>query len=295
MLLARRQRRLIVPLLAPALLLFGVFWLYPSVRAVYVALTEWDGVNSPRYIGFRNFADLLDDRIYRTALENTIRYTIYGAVLIFTLGLLFAWWTRAAGVRGGRTYRFIIMAPMALSVVTAALLFKFLLNPTVGPINAALSAVGLDGLARPWLADPSTALACIVMVTVWHGIGQWVILFGAGFARIPSEILDAARVDGASGARIFFAISLPLVWDVLRVLLLLWIVGGLTGGFGFVWAMTQGGPFNSTELLTTFQYRAAFVEARYGYAAAIAVTIAVFAGILVSIVAALTRRSKVTY
>jgi len=161
-------------------------------------------------------------------------------------------------------------------------------------LNGFLGAVGLGSLERPWLGLTSTAMPAVIVATLWHGIGIWMIFFAAAISRVPVELKEAARIDGASSFRIFRHIVFPLIWDVTRVLLVLWVIGALQA-FAFIWAMTAGGPLNSTNVFGSYLYEVAFQDSRYGYAAAIAVVMFFLVLILTLVTNRLTRREAVEY
>jgi ABC-type sugar transport system permease subunit len=292
--LNRQKRKLLVPFLAPALLLYGAFFLYPASKTFYVALTSWHGVTSSLpFVGLDNFRALAHDQLFRGTISNTFKFAVMGAVLLFPLALFLAYAT-SEKLFGARTFRFIILAPVALSVATAALLWKFILNPNFGLLNGFLGAVGLGGLERPWLGLTSTAMPAVVVATIWHGIGIWMIFFAAAITRVPVDLKEAARIDGASSFAIFRHIVFPLIWDVTRILLVLWVIGALQA-FAFIWAMTQGGPLNATNVFGSYLYQVAFLDSRYGYAAAIAVVMFLLVLILSLATNRLTRREAVEY
>jgi len=292
--LNRQKRKLLLPFLAPALLLYCVFFLYPAARTFHVALTSWNGITPDLpFVGLDNFRELADDPIFRGTIRNTAVFTILGAIVLFPLALFLAFAT-SEKVFGARTFRFIVLAPVALSVATAALLWKFALNPNFGLVNGLLGAVDLEEWSRPWLGMESTAMIAVVLATIWHGVGIWMIFFAAAISRVPQELKEAARIDGASSWRIFCHIVFPLIWDVTRILIVLWIIGALQA-FAFIFAMTGGGPFNATNVFGTYLYDAAFVESRFGYAAAVAVVMFGLILCFTAIVTRLTRRATVQY
>lgn len=292
--LNRQKRKLLLPFLAPALFLYGIFFLYPAVRTFHVALTSWNGITPHLpFVGLDNFRELADDPIFRGTIRNTAVFTILGAIVLFPLALFLAFAT-SEKVFGARTFRFIVLAPVALSVATAALLWKFALNPNFGLVNGLLGAVDLEEWSRPWLGMESTAMIAVVLATIWHGVGIWMIFFAAAISRVPPELKEAARIDGASSWRIFRHIVFPLIWDVTRILIVLWIIGALQA-FAFIFAMTGGGPFNATNVFGTYLYNAAFVESRFGYAAAVAVVMFGLILCFTAIVTRLTRREAVQY
>lgn len=292
--LNRQKRKLLLPFLAPAVLLYATFFLYPAARTFYVSLTSWSGVTSHLpFVGLHNFSQLAHDEIFRNTIGNTFKFTVMGGVVLFPLALFLAYAT-SERLLGRRTFRFIILAPVALSVAAAALLWKFALNPNFGLLNGLLGSVGLHSLEQPWLGQTSTAMPSVVAATVWHGVGIWMIFFAAAITRVPVELKEAARIDGASTLAIFRFIVFPLIWDVTRILLVLWIINALQA-FAFIYAMTGGGPFNSTNVFGTYLFEVAFQEFRYGYAAAIAVVMFFLILVLTLGVNRLTRREAVQY
>ena len=292
--LNRQKRKLLIPFLAPALLLYGLFFLYPATRTFYVALTSWNGIDPHlKYIGLDNFRELAHDPVFRGTIKHTAQFTILGAIVLFPLSLFLAFAT-SDSVFGARTFRFIILAPVALSVATAALIWKFALNPNFGIVDGVLNGVGLGGLSRPWLGEARPALIAVVLATIWHGVGTYMIFFSAAISRVPKELKEAARIDGASSWNIFRYVVFPLIWDVTRILLILWIIGGLQT-FAFIFAMTGGGPFHATNVFGTYLYDAAFVQSRFGYAAAVAVVIFILVLIFTAVANRVTRRETVQY
>ena len=290
----RQKRRLILPFLFPALALYVLFMLYPAFTTFYIAVTDWNGVttNLP-FVGLQNFTDLANDEVFISTIGHTVWFTALGALILFPVAIFFAYVTHH--LKFSRLYQFLIIAPMALSVTTAALLWKFMLNPDFGIFSKLFDAVGLHSLANvEWLGSTQTAMLMIVLATIWHGIGLWMTLFVAAIERVPQELRDAALIDGATGFRTFRYVVWPLIWEVTRTLLILWIIQGLQA-FAFIIAMTNGGPLGSTQVVGTYLYRIAFTDGRFGYGAAIAVVL--FFAVLLSAVFAnrLTKRESLQY
>ena len=157
------------------------------------------------------------------------------------------------------------------------------LQPESGTDQSRLNALGLDQLAVPWLGDVRFALTAIIVAAIWHGIGSWVLLISAGIDRIPADLPDAARVDGASDWQVFRSITIPLLWEVLRILLVLWIIQAMQA-FTFIYVMTGpvsvGGPLGSTDVMVTYVYRIAFTDFKWAYGAALATAMLVMIFVL---------------
>lgn len=287
----RQKRRLAIPFLFPALGVYVGFMLYPAFTTFYVSLTSWDGV-TPKlpFVGLSNFRSLAHDGTFRSTIGHTLLFTVLGAVILFPLAIFFAYVTHDR--KFGRLFRFLILAPLALSVTTSALIWKFALDPNFGLVQKAFRATGLDGLAnQQWLGDTRTAMLMIVLATIWNGVGLWMTLFAAAIERVPKELLDAAQVDGATGFRTFRYVVWPLIWEVTRTLLILWIIQGLQA-FAFIIAMTNGGPLGSTQVIGTYMYGTVFQDGRFGYGSAIAVVL-FFAILVIALVSMrITRRES---
>ncbi|WP_326640366.1 sugar ABC transporter permease [Streptosporangium sp. NBC_01755] len=267
------QRRIIIPFLIPALALLGVFFLYPLVKTVDLSLNEFSRTGTMRFVGIEQYRLLAGDPAFFNSLKNTFLITIIGSCMLFPPAMAIAW-ALSQRIHGERFFRFVVFAPVVLSVAVVSLMWKFLYHPTLGLINPALESMGLGTLAKIWLGDPATALAAVTFVSVWHGIGIWIVLLCAGFERLPTDVLQAARIDGAGEWRVFWSIMLPMMRDLLRMLAILWVVQSLQT-FAFVYIMTGGGPFGSTDTVGTLMYRVAFDRADFGYAAAIGVVLVV--------------------
>lgn len=287
----RQKRRLVIPFLLPPLGLYAGFMLYPAFTTFYVSLTNWNGItaNLP-YVGFQNFRELAHDATFRSTIDHTVLFTVLGAAILFPLAIFFAYVTHER--RLGRLYRFLILAPLALSVTTSALIWKFALDPNFGVTKSVFGALGLNSLARvQWLGNTNTAMLMIVLATIWNGIGLWMTLFASAIERVPQDLRDAALVDGASSFGTFRYVVWPLIWEVTRTLLILWIIQGLQA-FAFIIAMTNGGPLGSTQVIGTYLYDSAFQDNRFGYASAIAVVLFVVILIIALVTARVTRRES---
>lgn len=273
-----------LPMLLPALVVYGIFLFYPVITTLWVALTDWNGITAARMVGVDNFLELARDERLRSATVHTAQFVVLGGLILFPLAFYFAYSTEH--VRLGRAYRFLILVPITLSVTTASLLWKFALNPNFGIVNPVLRHLGLSRLAETqWLGDTRTAMLMVVLATIWSGAGVWMLFLASAIAQVSPDLREAAALDGASRTRIFWNIVMPLVWPVTRTLILLWIIQAAQA-FGFIVAMTNGGPLGSTEVVGTYLYKAAFNDYRYGYASAIAVALAA----LVLLVALVGRR-----
>lgn len=269
----RSRRQLVMPFLLPQTLLYLTLSIVPLALTVIYGFTEWQSRGTaPRLIGLENFSMMIRDHLFFNAMRNSIYLVVVGGVILFIPAFAIAW-CLSQPIRFRQFFRFIILAPVAISVSVAGLIWKWIYNPTHGLINSLLRWVGLDQFAIAWLGEPATALTAIIVASIWHGIGTWVLLISAGLDRIPRDFIDAARVDGAGEWHVFIYITIPLIWEVLRILLVLWIIQALQA-FTFIYVMTGpvgiGGPLNSTEVMGTYVFKTAFTSFNWGYGAALA-------------------------
>jgi ABC-type sugar transport system permease subunit len=266
----KSRQKLIVPFILPAFIVYTVFIFFPLILTISYSFTNWQGHNLDRpFYGITNFLLIFKDPQILNAIKNTLIFSISGALIIF-IPALYISWAFTQKIKLKKIYRYIIIVPLVLSVVVVALLWKLLYNPVFGPINNFFELVGMDFLAIPWLGDKRTALIAIVVATAWQQLGMWILLISAGLDRIPSEILDAAKIDGANDWQVFWRITMPLLWGILRLLFILWIILSLQV-FSQIWVMTpHGGVGGSTEVFATIIYKRAFESTQWGLASAMA-------------------------
>lgn len=270
----RQRRRLALPFLALPCILLGAFFVFPFVQTIYLSMTDWYGTfQTTGWVGLQNYTDLWGDVLFRNAVGNTLLYFGLSLVVLFPLALFIAW--ALMRTRGSRSfYQIAIFAPAVLSVSVAGVLWKFIYNPNFGLLDTVLEAVGLGWLSRAWLGEASTAMFGIVVAVIWHGIATWIILLLAGMDRIPTELNEAASLDGASDWRVFRSVTLPLLWPVLSTLLVLWFIQSMQT-FAFIYVMTDGGPHGATEVMATYMYRLAFGGRMFAYGSAMAIIMTV--------------------
>jgi raffinose/stachyose/melibiose transport system permease protein len=276
--LSRSHRRIrwIIPLfLAPAFIVYTLFYMYPAVDAFRISLYDWTGFgNNATYVGLKNFGDALRDRFVRMAFGNNVLIMFAGGALLFLLALYFAVILTTPAVKGRRLLRTVLFFPYTINAVGIAFLWLFILNPRFGLLNGTLEALGLDNLALIWLGRRDLAMGSMIWVIIWMSIGFYTILLQAGIDNIPKELIDAARVDGAQGFAMFWRITLPLLRDVMAIALTYWIIEALQI-FGIVFAMTRGAPAGETHTVATYMYSVALPQynpiLRFGYGTAIAV------------------------
>ena len=256
------RRRTGLLFVAPAVLLFGVFVLYPMVTAFSYAFFEWQGTTRQGFAGIDNFRTLFTRAPFTTDLPRALRHN-----LLFFAGTMLAQNTIGLGVafllhRRASTRRVLqtlYAMPYLVSPLVIGYLWSLLLQPTFGPVNQLLTKVGLESWALPWLGDPRTAIWVVVLVSVWQWIGFPVLLYGAALGGVPEELAEAARVDGASHGQTFFRVTLPLLVPAVGTVSVLTFIFAMEAfALPYAFGGSTGNPAGATDFVSLLFYRTAF-------------------------------------
>lgn len=262
---------------APAMVLFGLFVLLPMASAFFYAFTQWDGFTKPVFVGLANFQRALTDPEHLMSYVHVVLYILGTFVFEVSFGLVMAVLLNSDR-KGFALMRGFFFSPVVLSMSAAGVLWAFVLDYRSGLLNSVLRALGAGDLAQPWLSQPGTALVAIMIVSGWKYSGFYMVIFFAALRRIPRNIYEAARLDGAGPVATFFQITLPLLRQNILVALLLAITGGFAG-FDLFFTMTNGGPYSATEVPATWIMKKAFDQNQlsYGIAMTVILTVVVIA------------------
>lgn len=250
---------------SPWIIGFLLWTLGPMLASLWLSFTEWDLYSPPQWVGLRNFQDLFADELVWKSLTVTSIYALVSVPLHLVFGLGLAMLLNRP-IRGVRIYRTLLYLPAVLSSVAVALLWRWLLSADFGLINLLLSYIGIRGPS--WLGDERWALMSLMLMSLW-GVGAGTIIYLAGLQGIPTDLYEAAEVDGAQGWDRFRHITLPMMTPVLFFQLVVGIIAALQT-FTQAFIITNGGPNNSTLFLLLYLYRNAFQYFRMGYASALA-------------------------
>jgi raffinose/stachyose/melibiose transport system permease protein len=257
--------------IAPALIVYAAFLLFPLARAVQLSFYEWDGLSVGTWVGLRNYADILADPALRAAFGHAAVLVVFFALIPTAVGLVLASVVARARVRGLTFFRTVIFLPQVVAMVVVAVTWRQIYAPD-GPLNDLLRLVGLGDVARGWLGDFDLALPAVGLVGTWVSTGLCFVLFLAGAGKIPTELYEAARIDGAGPIREFVGVTLPALRNEIVVALTLTVIAALRT-FDLVYVTTGGGPGNATTVPSYEVYRRAFEIGAVGSAAAIGVTL----------------------
>ena len=254
--------------LAPGLAVFGAAVLLPMVLTVGYSFTEWDGFGPMSFVGLDNYTRAVGDELFRDSFVHVVIYIAATIVLEVGVGLALAGLITMR--RAGMWFRVAIFVPVMLPLVVVAVLWSFVYNPDFGLINGALAALGLEDFQRIWLGDPATALLAISVVSGWVFAGFYMVIFYAALRQIPAEIVEAAKLDGASEWALFRHVKVPMIRGAIGVAILLCVTGGFQG-FDLFFVLTNGGPYGATEIPTTLLVKTVFRAGDVGYGSAMAV------------------------
>ncbi|MYF88568.1 MAG: sugar ABC transporter permease [Boseongicola sp. SB0676_bin_33] len=259
--------------LLPALTIYILFAIYPTISVVEYSFTDWDGISRERdFVGLANYERLFTDKIFWAAFRNTFVWS--GVVIVINVGLGLVIAAMLARVWKARLLiQTCIVLPVVISPMAVATIWRWLYQPT-GAINQVLEAVGLGGLATPWLGSPDAVLYALALAHSWSTIGLSVVIFLAGLQAVDENLYEAAHVDGANAFQSFRHVTLPALRPVTAVVFILTLTQSFKV-FDIVWATTQGGPIRFSEILSTYMYKRGALENQYGYGSAIGVALLV--------------------
>lgn len=274
----------------PALIFYVWFLVAPAIQSLVFSFTDWDGL-SPTYalVGLKNYLFMLTDPIVHTAVRNNLIWTGVTITVPVIQGLLLAVFLNGH-VYGKSLIRTIFYTPAVLPLVAVGAIWGWLYNPQYGAINEVLRAIGLGGLAQPWLGQDATALAAVIVPAIWLRTGFPMLLYLAALQGIPKELYEAATVDGANRWQQFWNITMPGLVQAHLIVVALSLIDSFKV-FDLIYVMTYGGPGTATQVIGTYMYANVFQYYRAGYGMALAVSITIVA-IIVSIpyVRSQTRR-----
>jgi N-acetylglucosamine transport system permease protein len=301
------KNRFVFSFLFVPVLLYVVFVLTPYLGAMAISLTRWSGTSTLDKIQFRglqNFQKILTDEQFWNALSHNGIVLLTMPVIVVSLGLLFAALVTMGQVKAARFFRLVFFFPQVMSVIVIAILWSFILHPTMGIVNGVFKTVlGIFGMRWsnfPWLGDTGTVLGACIVVGIWQVVGFYMVLFLSGMQGIPDEYYEAAKIDGANTQQQFFSITIPLLWETIRTAIVFLAIGamdfyilvtGLTNG--------SGGPSRAADVLSTYMYEQAFGGGNnanpFGYGTAIGVVLLLLILGLSILSLRFTRRETLEY
>jgi multiple sugar transport system permease protein len=290
---AQRRREALAgyAFVTPSAIGVGLFVLVPMVVAVVLSFTDTNGFGQSHFVGLDNYRRMFSDPLFVKSVKVTLLYVLVFVPGIYVVGLGMALLVNGAlPVRA--FFRAAFFAPYTVSLVVVALIWRYMLADKVGIVSRALAQVGIA--APSFLGDPNVTLWVVAFVSIWFFVGYYMVILLGGLQEIPTELIEAARLDGAGPIRMLFRIVLPMLKPTTFFVLVLSAIAGLAGlqSFDLIYVMTQGGPANSTSLGIFYIYQQAFSNSQVGYATAMACFYVVLLVGLSGIAFALTRGGR---
>ena len=254
-------------LIAPALVLLAAGTLYPVVYAGYLSLLQWNWGSEAKFVGLRNFVRILSGSGFPKARFNTFYFAVFAVVIETLLGLGLALAINRIRIGAG-LIRTLMILPLMVSGIAVSLIWKVMLDPTLGIVNYLLSLVGIPGPA--WLGTVPTAMPSIIMIDTWWQTAFTFIILSSALKSLPAEPFEAARLEGATPFQTFRHVTLPMLKPVLITIVIFRTIDTLKV-FDIIFGTTGGGPLRATESVQTLAYQTAFKSYKFGESAAIAV------------------------
>lgn len=284
----KREEGIATVYLLPALIPIVVFWLIPSVLTVGLSFTNWDMISpSIEFVGLNNYEQLLKDANFREILSNTMIFA--ASVTFFSVfgGLLLALMINSLEFTS-RIWRTILFAPYITPMVAVSIVWSWIFEPNVGIMNYVLSFLGAG--PYEWMKSMDTAMLSVVIVTVWKQLGWTMLFYLEALLKIPQNVLEASKVDGAASWSVFWKIKFPLISPTTFFLVIVSTISSLQA-YDQIQVLTQGGPAGSTRTLLYYYYQEAFGSFNVGKASAVAVFLVLFTIILTVIETVLSKKS----
>lgn len=262
--------------LLPNMIIFLLFIIIPLFQGLRMAFMDWGIFTVPEFIGLKNFGNLFKDDVFLITIKNTIVYSFFTVVLLTVVSLCLALMLSRNSMKGERVFRAIFYIPSLLSMIAVGIAWRFILGDEMGIINYVVRRLGGDGI--PWLTNGNLAMMCVIAVSVWASSGYYMIMFISGLQAIPSDLYEAARIDGSSAWNTFWRITLPLLKSTVLVVLVLATIASFKA-YELIVTMTKGGPGYATKFIVQQVYQVAFQEDRMGYASAMSIILMIIIGI----------------
>lgn len=252
----------------PALIIYLSVIIFPVFYSLWISFQSGTGIGSMQFVGLKNYSQLIHDEVFWMSFQHTIIWIVLTVVVTTTVSLLLA--VILNQKFAGRTFfRAFFYFPSVISAIAVAIIWRWIYNPQIGFINQFAKMLGLD-FTQTWISTPSTALIALFVAALWQAIGQPMILFLAGLGGIPSDILEAASIDGANAVQKFFRITVPLMKDTFIMVISTLLIAAMKV-YDIVKGLTDGGPNNATQVLASYMYNQVFQYNNVGYGTAIAI------------------------
>lgn len=266
--------------LLPGIILYTFTVFVPIVYALYYGFFNWSGGMRMKYIGLKNFADLLKDDVFWQSFSNNIILTVVCIIGQIGFAFLFAMLLNSKYIKFKSIHRTMAYLPVVLSAVVVGFIWSMIYDFNYGLLNTLLKTFGATGAIRPWLSQSKIAIYLVSIPLVWQFIGFYLVILMAAFSSIDKEILEMAEIDGANGIKKVIYVTLPMVKNTILVCVTLCIAGNMKA-FDHIYVMTAGGPGTATSVMALYAYNTSFIRYQMGYGSAMSIFILVLSLVLI--------------
>ena len=291
-------KKLVVVFLSPALIIYTAFFLAPTVFTFYFSLYQWSGFGTDmKFIGLKNYERLLSDSTFWLSFRNTMALLFVGGFFIFALAFLYTILINS-GIWGKKFFRLMFFLPNVVSVVALSAMWAYIYNPRYGLLNTVFKAIGLDALSNTLWTSPNNIFWAMLAALVWVFTGFFIILLLAGVDKIPTDMFEAADLEGANLWQKFRYITIPMIWDVISISLVIWVINAMKMfefpfAFGFLQVPQQLYTIGIYLYIMGFGQRDPIYQ--LGYATAIGVVLLVLTFIFIAVVRRLLKREQLEF
>lgn len=280
--MAASRRKWVLIFISIPLVVYITIVIIPLLSSFYFSFTDWNGFSAKySFIGFDNFLKITRDPNFKNAIKNTVIWMAAAIVLPVGAGLSIAL-VLQENIRGANIFKSLFYFPICLSLAVIGQVWIWIYQPDWGLINTVLRGIGLENMTRAWLANSNTALAGVILAWSWQQVGLAMVIFLAGLTSIPTDLTEAAKIDGATYSQSLWHVIIPLLSPATTIVIALSIINSLKS-FDVVYMMTQGGPFHSSDTLAMFMYTESFKNYYMGYGSAIAVVLFLIAMAIIAL------------
>ena len=293
------RSRFIFCCLAPAVILFAIFMLIPTIDVFRMSLYKWGGYTAEKtFVGLDNFKILLQSDKFYQAFQNSVLLIVIVTIVTFGMAIIFAAILTREKLKGQTFFRVVFYIPNILSVVVISAIFSAIYDPNQGLLNSFLNLFrGQNGVDNPilWLGSQDLVIYSIIIAMVWQAIGYYMVMYMASMANIPDSLYESASLEGAGRIKQFFSITLPLIWTNIRTTLTFFVISTINMSCLMVNAMTNGGPDGASNVFLSYMYQEAYTNSSYGYGMAIGVAVFLFSFALAAVLNAVTKREEIEF
>lgn len=283
--------------LLPALLLYLLFMVYPTLSIFTMSLFKWGGLSAnKKFVGWNNFKLLLQDPYFIKSFQNSVFLIVFVTIITVVIAVFFAAVLSREEIKGQNFFRIIFYIPNILSISVVASIFSAIYEPQKGLLNGFFRLFAQDTWTNiQFTGNQRLVIYSVAFALIWQAIGYYMVMYMSTMSQIPNQLYEASDLDGAGRLRQFFDITLPLSWDTIRTTLTFYIISNINISFQLVNIMTQGGPDGASHVFLSYMYNQAYTNSSYGYGLAIGVAVFMFSLGTSAVINRITRRDLIQY